>query len=314
MKTLGDGRKTIPTVMKAKISALLIIICLLTVCCFQVSADDSPLPAPDWVQVTPNPDNTKTVTIITPTYMSDVVNYYEYSTDSGLTWTKLSDPMGGEFVFDTTTEFSLRYVYSGFRSPVHTVIVTITKNTFLTSDAGITLVIPFGSDIPSDVSLSIYEIVSGTDYNVASAYFGKHKSFSLFDVHIMRNNKVYNTDSAKTWMLPTGKFDIQYCKVYYIADDGTFTLLESAREMKVLLINTEKTGLFAVVEDKTYCKGDVNGDGLVTAADARLALRNSAGIQELFDKALTAADFNGDSTVTAADARLILRYSAKLDK
>ena len=130
----------------------------------------------------------------------------------------------------------------------------------------------------------------------------------------MRNNKVYNTDSAKTWMLPTGTFDIQYCKVYYIADDGTFTLLESTREMNVLLINTEKTGLFAVVEDKTYCKGDVNGDGLVTAADARLTLRNSAGIQELFDKALTAADFNGDSTVTAADARLILRYSAKLDQ
>ena len=299
--------------MRAKISVLLIIVLLLTVFSFQASADDSPLPAPDWVQVTANPDNTKTVSVTTPTYMTDVVNYYEYSTDSGLTWIKLSDPMGGEFVFDTTTEFSLRYVYSGFRSPVHTVTVTITKNTFLTSDAGITLVIPFGSDIPSDVSLSIYEIVSGTDYNDVAEYFGENKPFSLYDVHIMRNNKVYKTDSEKTWMFPAGAFDIQYSKVYYISDDGKFTLLESAREMKVLLVNTEKTGLFAVVEDKTYSKGDVNGDALVTAADARLALRKSAAIQELTDKALAAADFNGDSTVTAADARLILRYSAKLD-
>lgn len=299
--------------MKTKISAILLIILLLSVPCLSVNAADDPLPAPDWVQVTSNPDNSKTVTISTPSYMTDVVNYYEYSIDSGVNWKELNDPMGGEFVFDSTTEFSLRYVYSGFRSSVYTITVTVTKNTAISSDAGITLVIPFGSDIPTDVTLSAYEIVSGTDYSNASVYFGEHKSFLLLDVHIMRNNKVYDTDTVKTWLMPTGKFDIRYCKVYYISDDGEFTLTESVPEMNVLLVNTDKTGLFAIVEDKTFCKGDVTGDGLITAADARLALRNSAGIEALYDKALSAADYNGDSSVTAADARLILRFSAKLD-
>lgn len=298
--------------MKTKITALLIV-CILAITCLPVNAADDPLPAPDWVQITSNPDKSKTVTITTPSYMIDVVNFYEYSTDSGLTWQKLNDPMGGEFVFDTTTEFSLRYVYSGFRSSIYTVTVTVSKNTAITSDAGITLVIPFGSDIPADVTLSAYEIVSGSAHNVASAYFGEYKKFMLFDVNIMRNNKIYDTDTEKTWLMPTGEFDIKFCKVYYISDDGKFTLLESAAEINVLLINTSETGLFAVVEDKTYCKGDINGDGLITAADARLALRNSAGIHPLYDKALSAADYNGDSTVTAADARLILRYSARLD-
>lgn len=299
--------------MKTKISAIFLIICILSVTCFSVNAADDPLPAPDWVQITNNPDNSKTVTVTTPSYMTDVVNYYEYSIDSGVSWQELNDHMGGEFVFDSTTEFSLRYVYSGFRSSVYTVTVTVTKNTAITSDAGITLVIPFGSDIPTDVTLSAYEIVSGSDYSAASSYFGEHKNFLLFDVNIMLNNKVYDTDTEKTWLMPTGKFDIRYCKVYYISDDGEFTLLESVSEMNILLVKTDKTGLFAIVEDKTFCKGDVNGDGLVTAADARLALRNSAGIQPLYDKALSAADYNGDSSVTAADARLILRFSARLD-
>lgn len=59
--------------------------------------------------------------------------------------------------------------------------------------------------------------------------------------------------------------------------------------------------------------GDVNIDGSVTAADARLALRSSANLEKL-DKIQTfLADVNKDGKVTAADARQILRVSAKLD-
>lgn len=278
-----------------------------------IAADDDPLPAPDWVQVTANPDGSKTVTVKTPSYMSDVVNYYEYSTDSGLTWNKLTDPSGGEFIFESTTEFSLRYVYSGFRSSVYTVTVTITKNTAITSSSGITLIIPNDSDIPSDVKLSSYEIISGTYYNKAYSYFGENRPFLLFDIHIMLNNKVYNTNTVKNWLLPKGVFDIQYCKVYYISDDGEFTLLESTQEFNVLLIRTEKTGLFAVVEDKSYCKGDINGDAVITAADARLALRIAAQIDIAGEKGSLAADYNKDGQITAADARLILRVSANLE-
>lgn len=59
--------------------------------------------------------------------------------------------------------------------------------------------------------------------------------------------------------------------------------------------------------------GDVNLDGFITAADARLALRASAFLELLTSAQQTVADMNGDSKITAADARLILRISAGLD-
>lgn len=60
-------------------------------------------------------------------------------------------------------------------------------------------------------------------------------------------------------------------------------------------------------------KGDVNGDGKVTADDARKALRASAKLENLTNKETLAADINGDGKVTADDARTILRKSAKLE-
>lgn len=59
-------------------------------------------------------------------------------------------------------------------------------------------------------------------------------------------------------------------------------------------------------------KGDVNGDGKVTAADAREALRASAKLEKLSDTEIKAADMNNDGKVTASDAREILREAAQL--
>ena len=57
-------------------------------------------------------------------------------------------------------------------------------------------------------------------------------------------------------------------------------------------------------------QGDVNGDGLVSAADAALVLRYDAGRIDLSDAQLRAADMDGDDQVTSADAKAILRYVA----
>ena len=62
-----------------------------------------------------------------------------------------------------------------------------------------------------------------------------------------------------------------------------------------------------------YEKGDINTDGKVNAADARLALRISASLENMTDKILELGDMNNDKKLNAADARLILRKSAKLD-
>ena len=59
-------------------------------------------------------------------------------------------------------------------------------------------------------------------------------------------------------------------------------------------------------------KGDVNGDGKVTSADAREALRASAKLETLTDKQKQTADVNGDGKITAADAREILKDAARI--
>ena len=65
----------------------------------------------------------------------------------------------------------------------------------------------------------------------------------------------------------------------------------------------------------TYTLGDVDGDGNISAADARLALRRSVGLEtyEEGSTAFLACDVDLDGNVSAADARLILRASVGLE-
>ncbi len=59
--------------------------------------------------------------------------------------------------------------------------------------------------------------------------------------------------------------------------------------------------------------GDVDFDGRISAADARLALRISAFLHSPTNEEAIAADINSDNSVTASDARQILRISAGLE-
>ena len=63
--------------------------------------------------------------------------------------------------------------------------------------------------------------------------------------------------------------------------------------------------------EKEAEKGDVNGDGLVSAEDARLALRAAVGLEKLNDTQKKAADMNNDGEVTAEDARDILNKAVE---
>ena len=59
--------------------------------------------------------------------------------------------------------------------------------------------------------------------------------------------------------------------------------------------------------------GDVDGNGKITAADARLALRISAKLEKATEYQTRIADMDKNNKITAADARKILRISAKLE-
>ena len=65
-----------------------------------------------------------------------------------------------------------------------------------------------------------------------------------------------------------------------------------------------------------YCHvlGDVETDGTISAADARLALRASVELDKLDAHKTKLADVNKDGSITAADARLLLRASVGLEE
>lgn len=62
-------------------------------------------------------------------------------------------------------------------------------------------------------------------------------------------------------------------------------------------------------EASTAVKGDANGDGAVTPADASAILKFNVGLAMIDEKA---ADFNGDGAVTPKDASDILKHSVGL--
>ena len=70
-----------------------------------------------------------------------------------------------------------------------------------------------------------------------------------------------------------------------------------------------------VSNDYGYYRGDVDGNGVVQASDARLILRASARLEDfsnnkdIFDR----ADYDGNGVISAADARMALRTSVQLE-
>lgn len=56
--------------------------------------------------------------------------------------------------------------------------------------------------------------------------------------------------------------------------------------------------------------GDINGDGQVTAVDARWVLQIAAGTREVTEEEREAVDLNKDGKVTAVDARWVLQIAA----
>ena len=61
-------------------------------------------------------------------------------------------------------------------------------------------------------------------------------------------------------------------------------------------------------------RGDIDGNGKIESADARLALRRSVSLEKFADWQTAAALVSGSDKVTSADARLILRASVGLEK
>lgn len=75
--------------------------------------------------------------------------------------------------------------------------------------------------------------------------------------------------------------------------------------LMIFSVNTAANGVIA---------GDLNRNGRIDAADARLALRYSVGLEEFDDELKIIGNVDGGEKITASDARIILRMSVGLEE
>ncbi len=141
---------------------------------------------------------------------------------------------------------------------------------------------------------------------------------SMYDVFLV-SWAVKNGDSFET--LEAGEF-FKPGKVYrieirfepsddYIIDENTELYLNGdkcPRSGEAGLLRKE----FEMEDISSGIYGDIDGDGYITANDALLILRSSAGMETLSSEQETAADIDCDGSITANDALDVLRYSAGL--
>lgn len=145
-------------------------------------------------------------------------------------------------------------------------------------------------------------VFSDTDVTwTAGAEGGSGKYFYAFYVY---------RDGAKIY---SGTFTASNTFTYNVDKKGTY-------QASVTIIDDENNqaqmfsdDLICVGEEKDIVKGDADGDGKVTAADSRAALRMAAHIDTLTGKNFICADIDKDGVISSADARRILRKAAGLE-
>ena len=84
--------------------------------------------------------------------------------------------------------------------------------------------------------------------------------------------------------------------------------------LSLLMLVTVAPLRFQAAAADELIAGDVDLDGKVTSADARLALRTSVRLEHLSAEQSLRADADHNGSITPSDARLILRCSVKLEE
>lgn len=134
---------------------------------------------------------------------------------------------------------------------------------------------------------------------------------SLYDISVNSEGESVSPDGFVTVKILAPKgMDASACKVYQTTGDD-YTYVNVIHENGYLVFKTDKLGQFLVTTQLlTAIPGDANGDGKITAIDARIVLQISAGTRVATDEEVAKIDITGDGKITAIDARRILQIAA----
>lgn len=256
-----------------------------------------------------NPYAGRSVRFHTPSSVTVKIDSYEYSLD-GKTWTDLPGPAGGELIVNESKLIFIRYISDGTPSRPTSVYVELVPSKVLTeSQLGIKAKLP-GEASLGNIRLGAYEIAAGVDYNQAKQLMSNYV-FKLINIMFLDGkNEIGSLSKPANILLPVPKdFNAGTCIIYKISA-GKAVEVFSAVSGSDLSFSATGSGLYIIADP--ILLGDLNFDGKVQAADARLVLRYVAKLDSLTPKQLQVADMDGDGKVSASDARIILRIAAKL--
>lgn len=177
----------------------------------------------------------------------------------------------------------------------------------------------------TDFDIQYDNMTVGT-YTARIYYMDKYVAFDYTVLPLIETG-IETGDTASVGSYVGSAVDFGNLRVYALYNSGEKKQIEDYSLQYD--INTEEVGSYPVtvthggftatfnytvaLRPQTLM-GDVDLNGIITAADARLALRASARLETLSAEAFSAADVDLNGNVTASDARKILRVSAGLDK
>ena len=136
-----------------------------------------------------------------------------------------------------------------------------------------------------------------------------------YSISVTKNGAAYASPNGAVIKLPLqADQNIEETKLYKVNANGSKTEIAftAAQNGQFISFDADGSGNYVMVQESyfTVIDGDVNGDGKVSAVDARWALQCAAKKRVLNEQQLAAADMNKDGKITAVDARQILKKAA----
>lgn len=156
----------------------------------------------------------------------------------------------------------------------------------------------------------IGDIASGTQLSVINLETNDHKI--VYDISLMKNETPVQPTAPVIVKIPVPEtMDGAQCKVYRHETDGTYTDMHAIYQNGYMVFTTDHFSTYILTTQRLgIVLGDVNGDGKLSAVDARWVLQAASGARTFDMTQTAAADVNGDGKINAVDARWILQAAS----
>lgn len=312
-------------------------ICVLLVFCSLPLAKAATVPDITWAYTEEKGDHA-VLHFETPEVYLGQIDGYELRTDT-VDWIPVADGAGGKMQLPDGGNVYLRCTFEGMYSAVWSTRVTFGAAYILTdSVSGASVAYRASDNFPDNAYLSADRITSGKVFEEVQQAVQTSKHFELYDIYFLyANGHTFDPADAAIIRLPLGEqLKREKCQVYYVDEAGKrLQTLPASYDRTCIVFRSKGPGLYFVTDESQgsdaaatpaapamgsafdfygarLFMGDVDQDSVVTAADARIALRAAVGLEKTDVLQSECADTDWDGKITAGDARTILRFSVGL--